>query len=205
MGRVASRSPGQFFRLLRRTDDKCPWLSLCTDANGVFHLICLCIQRMLSEQMMVEHDDIKFCVDEAMNLERSPMVVPPRFHDVLFNFDRYPGALGVQGLEGGANCQLYAYEFLREHGFSIGELRSSNLWEDTEYTFEVPDPVPFDLAMVHDKPEAWGAHVHVCVGNNLFLHLSRRIGKPAVESLEEVMARPYYQYLIGFKRCRARA
>lgn len=88
---------------------------------------------------MVKHDDIKFCVDEAMNLERSPMVVPPRFHDVLFNFDRYPGALGVQGLEGGANCQLYAYEFLREHGFSIGELRSSNLWEDTEYTFEVPN------------------------------------------------------------------
>ena len=38
-----------------------------------------------------------------------------RFYDVPFNFYRYPGAPGVSGFTGGANCQLYAYEFLREH------------------------------------------------------------------------------------------
>ena len=146
----------------------------------------------------------QFCSSEALDLNRSPIRVPARFYDVPFNFDRYPGAAGVSGFTGGANCQLYAYEFLREHGYSISDLRSSKLWEDTEYTYEVALPQAFDIAMVHERPEAWGAHVMLCVGNNLFLHLSSRIGRPAVESLDEVMARPYYQYLIGFKRCHSR-
>lgn len=143
----------------------------------------------------------QFCSSEALDLNRSPIRVPARFYDVAFNFDQYPGAPGVRGLTEGANCQLYAYAFLREHGYAIGDLRSSNLWEDTEYTHEVASPQAFDIAMVHDRPQAWGAHVMVCVGNKLFLHLSARIGRPAVESLDEVMARPYYHYLIGFKRC----
>lgn len=150
---------------------------------------------------MIRMSTPQFCSSEALDLSRSPIRVPARFYDVAFNFDRYPGAPGVSGFAGGANCQLYAYEFLREHGYSIGDLRSSNLWEDTEYTCAVVAPQAFDIAMVHDRSEAWGAHVMVCVGNNLFLHLSGRIGRPAVESLNEVMARPYYQYLIGFKRC----
>ncbi|GAB2823075.1 hypothetical protein GCM10027276_26800 [Comamonas piscis] len=145
-----------------------------------------------------------FCSPEALDLRRSPLLVPARFHGVPFVFDRYPGAPGVSGLTGGANCQQYAYAFLREHGFSIGNLRSSNLWEDTESTDEVATPQAFDLALVHERPEAWGAHVLVCVGSDLFLHLSMRIGRPAVETLAEVMARPYYQHLIGFKRCRFR-
>lgn len=146
-----------------------------------------------------------FCSAEALDLRRSPIPVPSRFHGVPFAFDRYPGAPGVSGLTGGANCQQYAYEFLREHGFSIGDLRSSNLWEDTEYTDEVTTPQAFDLALVHDRPDAWGAHVMVAVGSDMFLHLSIRIGRPAVETLAEVMARPYYQHLIGFKRCRFRS
>lgn len=52
----------------------------------------------------------------------------------------------MSGLNGGANCQLFAYEFLRGHGFVIPALRSSDLWKDTEHTFAVAFPEPFDLA-----------------------------------------------------------
>ena len=41
-----------------------------------------------------------------------------RFHQVLYNHERYPGAPGVRGLVGDANCQQYAYEFLREFGYT---------------------------------------------------------------------------------------
>jgi len=57
----------------------------------------------------------QFCSPESLDLNRSPIRVPVRFYDVPFNFYRYPGAPGVSGFTGGANCQLYAYEFLREH------------------------------------------------------------------------------------------
>lgn len=159
----------------------------------------------LDPPLRKSEDSVMYFSKEALDLKRSPILIAPKFHDVPFDFDRYPGAPGVRGLDDGANCQLFAYEFLREHGFAIGDLRSSDLWEDTEHTYEVASPEAFDLLMVHDRPDAWGAHVLVCVGQGLFLHLSRRIGRPAVESLEEILARPYYRYLIGFKRCRVRA
>ncbi|WP_313335694.1 hypothetical protein [Comamonas sp.] len=119
-----------------------------------------------------------FCSAEALDLRRSPIPVPLRFHGVPFVFDRYPAAPGVSGLTGGANCQQYAYEFLREHGFSIGDLRSSNLWEDTKYTDEVTTSQAFDLALVHDRPDAWGAHVMVAVGSDMFCTFQSALAGP---------------------------
>jgi hypothetical protein len=52
-------------------------------------------------------------MDCRSELSQSPIKIPERFHQVLYNYDRYPGAPGVRGLVGGANCQQYAYEFLR--------------------------------------------------------------------------------------------
>ena len=57
-------------------------------------------------------------VNAPFHLSQSPIKIPARFHQVLYNHERYPGAPGVRGLVGGANCQQYAYEFLREFGYT---------------------------------------------------------------------------------------
>ena len=53
---------------------------------------------------------------------------------------------------------------------------------------------------MNGNPEPWGAHVGVCLGDGLLLHLSQKIGMPAIEKIESLMERAEYRYLIGFKR-----
>jgi len=102
-------------------------------------------------------------------------------------------------MEGGANCQLYAYTFLRHFGFVIPDFRSSDLWADLVHTRATPGPAPFALVLMHNQPASYGAHVGVCVGDDLVLHLSRQIGTPALETLNDIRSRRQYRYLIGFK------
>jgi hypothetical protein len=139
-------------------------------------------------------------LDCRPDLSQSPIKIPERFHQVLYNRNRYPGAPWVRGLVGGANCQQYAYEFLREFGYTIPDFRSSDLWEDTQYTIVSELPETFDLILVHDSSNPWGAHVGVCLGSDAVLHLSQKLGVPAIERIEALMERPQYPYLIGFKR-----
>jgi len=80
----------------------------------------------------------------------------------------------MRGLEGGANCQLYAYEFVRAFGYKLPDFRSSSLWKDTAHTGFVKRPKPFDLVLVHKVPDPWGAHVAVYLGRGLVLHLSKK-------------------------------
>jgi hypothetical protein len=53
---------------------------------------------------------------------------------IRYDQQKYPGAPGVSGVSGGANCQQYAYEFLRAFGYQIPDFRSSDLGEDTAHT-----------------------------------------------------------------------
>jgi lipoprotein Spr len=135
-----------------------------------------------------------------LDLSQSPIKIPGRFYQVRYNGACYPGAPGVRGLERGANCQQYAYELVRAFGYTIPDLRSSSLWADNAHTAVPERPEPFDLVLLHIKLDAWGAHVEVYLGKRLVLHLSKKIGRPAIESLESLMQRPQYRYLIGFKR-----
>lgn len=137
--------------------------------------------------------------DSRLDLSRSPIDIPERFRDVRYNADHFPGAPGIRGVEGGANCQQYAYSILRHYGFAIPDFRSSDLWEDVVHTKVSKDMQPFDLVLVHNEPNAWGAHVGLSVGEGLVLHLSRRIDAPAIEMLEEMQTRDEYRHLIGFK------
>jgi murein DD-endopeptidase / murein LD-carboxypeptidase len=139
-------------------------------------------------------------LDPRLDLSRSPIKIPERFLKVLYDEKRYPGAPGVRGVTQGANCQQYAYEFVRAFGFSIPDLRSSDLWVDTAHTHVAKQPKPFDLVLVHNAPISWGAHVGVYLGKGLILHLSKRIGAPAIESVQSMMCRVDYRYLLGFKR-----
>ena len=138
--------------------------------------------------------------DQRLDLARSPIKIPERFQRVLYNGKRYPGASGIWGVEGGANCQRYAYEFVRAFGYTLPDFRSSGLWADTAHTQLSKRPKPFDLVLVHQVPDPWGAHVGVYLGHGLVLHLSKKIGEPAIESLQSMMRRAQYRYLLGFKR-----
>jgi len=129
-----------------------------------------------------------------------PFDVPPHLKGVRYNGDHFPGAPGVSGVEGGANCQQYAYTLLRHHGFKLPDFRSDELWLDVVHTMPVPEMAPLDLVLLNSRPESFGAHVGLCVCDDLILHLSRRIGTPVVEALDQLQARDEYRYLIGFKR-----
>lgn len=78
-----------------------------------------------------------------------------------YNGAHYPGAAQVKGLEGGANCQQFAYELLRYFGYFVPNLRSSDLWQDTLYTNVVTDLQPLDLVLWNKTADAYGAHVGV--------------------------------------------
>jgi lipoprotein Spr len=135
----------------------------------------------------------------------SPLPVPPRFHGTAYNGAHYPGAPGVNGLEGGANCQQFAYELIRHYGCVIPDFRSSELWADTEHTCVAEVLEPLDLVLFHSKPEAWGAHVGVYLGGGLAVHLSKQAGVPAVWPLADFALRPEYACYIGAKRALVRA
>jgi len=142
--------------------------------------------------------------DPRLDLSLSPINIPERFQKVLYDHKRYPGAPGLQGVARGANCQRYAYEFVRAFGFVIPDYRSSELWADTAHSKFSKRPKRFDLVLVHNVPEVWGAHVGVYLGNGHVLHLSKKIGAPAIESLQSMMRRAQYRFLLGFKRVSVR-
>jgi len=135
-----------------------------------------------------------------LDLSRTSIAIPEEFRELRYNGGHFPGAGATSGVEGGANCQQYAYSLLRHHGYELPDFRSSELWADTDHTAVVQRMEPFDLVLFHDTPESWGAHVGLCVGDDMVLHLSKRIGTPVIETLTEMRQREEYRCLIGIKR-----
>ena len=128
--------------------------------------------------------------------------IPAGFLDVPYNAARYPGADGVAGLQGGGNCQLFAYELLRHFGLTPPELRSSELWEDDKRTERVTEWEPLDLLLFNVMRSSYGAHVAVYLGDGRAVHLSRQVGIPALWTIPQFLATPRYRCLIGAKRVR---
>lgn len=131
--------------------------------------------------------------------------LPAEFRSVRYDGSRFPGAASVAarpGLGPGANCQLYAYEVLRHFGLCPPDLRSSELWEDTQSTARVPlaDLRPLDLLLYNATDRAYGAHVGVRAGEDAVLHLCAEVGRPAVWRPEDFAARERYGVLLGAKR-----
>jgi lipoprotein Spr len=140
---------------------------------------------------------------ENLDFSLSPLPIPARFQHVRYNGARYPGTAGVSGLDGGANCQQFAYELIRHFGFSPPDYRSSELWEDETHTETVVgEPAPCDLLLFNATAETWGAHVAVYLGNQLAIHLARRIGVPVIWQIDDFRLRPEYACFIGAKRAR---
>ena len=129
--------------------------------------------------------------------------IPPRFWTVPYDGSRIPGDGKVPDLERGANCQLFAYALLANFGYEMLRFRSSDLWEDTTCTVVASQPYEAgDLLLCTATPDAWGAHVAVSLGGDQAIHLSRRVGKPAVWSLARFAEEVDYRILIGAKRHR---
>ena len=129
--------------------------------------------------------------------------VPEHFLTVRYDGARFPGSPGVSGVAGGANCQQFAYELLRHFGFSVPNLRSSELWADTEHTFHTDSLEPFDLLLFSADGSAFGAHVGVYLGDGQVIHLWKEAGLPGVRDLAWFANTRRYRTLLGAKRCRA--
>ncbi len=128
--------------------------------------------------------------------------VPSHFFAVSYNGDCYPGATGVSGLARGANCQHFAYELLRYFGKKIPDFRSSELWEDEQYTFRVASLEPLDLVLYHSEERAWGAHLGVFLGDDQIIHLSKELNHPVIWTHEHFLRTPRYRCYLGAKRVR---
>ncbi|WP_328826367.1 hydrolase [Streptomyces sp. NBC_00252] len=129
--------------------------------------------------------------------------LPPALWTVPYVGSRFPGSSAVAdrpGLEAGANCQLFAYEVLRHFGLTPPDLRSSDLWADTESTTRVAMARPLDLLLFNADDEAYGAHVGVWVEGGRVLHLCAEVGHPVVWEMGEFAARRRYRVLVGIKR-----
>ncbi|MGO6853877.1 hypothetical protein ACCS68_26180 [Rhizobium beringeri] len=135
----------------------------------------------------------------TLDLSRSPVEIPPQFWGVRYKGEHFPGARDVRGVEGGANCQQYAYSMLKHFGFQLPDFRSSDLWDDTVDTAVSQEMKLFDLVLLNGEPRSFGAHVGLSLGQRLVLHLSKRIGFPAIETLEQMQDRHEHRFLIGFK------
>lgn len=127
------------------------------------------------------------------------ILVPPQFFGIPFDFDRHPQSATFD-FDQGANCQLYAYALLWHFDKFVPPYRSSELWEDELHTSVVTQLEPLDLVLLHDTPNAWGAHVAVYIGENHVVHLSHKNGVPRIETMEQMLAEPKYPFLIGAKR-----
>lgn len=129
--------------------------------------------------------------------------IPENFWSVHYNGACFPGA--APDMARGANCQLFAYQLLRHHGLIVPDFRSSDLWEDAEFTEAVSSPEPLDLLLFNKTARAWGAHVAVYLGDSKAIHLAKEVGCPAVWALEQFASHPLYAHFVGAKRVRRAA
>ena len=159
------------------------------------------------------HDDIAAPADQpggeptaqAANVPTELHRLPPRFQSVPYDPQRHPCAPGVVGLEGGANCQQYAYELLHHYGLEPPTVRSSELFTDEASSRHVSEPAPLDLLLLNRTDEPYGAHVAVYLGQDRAVHLSLEVGRPVVWPLEEFFRHERYRTLVGIKRITRRS
>jgi hypothetical protein len=126
--------------------------------------------------------------------------LPAAFWDVPWDADRYPGNVPRGELALGADDNLFAYEVLAHFGFRIPDLRSAELWRDTEATQVALTPRPLDLVLFHDREQAYGAHCGVVCSDTEVLHLCKEVGTPTVWTFAQFAATPRYAHVVGIKR-----
>lgn len=131
-----------------------------------------------------------------------PDDIPAEFWIVPYASDRVP-VKKDHDLSRGANCQRFAYALLAHFGRYLPPFRSSELWDDATYTLHAAAPfAPLDLLLFAAEQRPWGAHVAVVTGPDTAIHLSRRVGRPAIWSLARFGEEADYWVLLGAERVR---
>jgi len=124
--------------------------------------------------------------------------IPSRFWTVRYNGKAIPDRCNDLGE--GANCQRFAYAILAGHGIKLPPFRSSDLWEDTQFTFVPQSLEPLDLILFNASNRAYGAHIAVYVGEETAVHLSKEKGYPEAWPLTRFGELARYRFCIGAKR-----
>ncbi len=133
--------------------------------------------------------------------DNNKLKISKHFREVKYKRSRIPGVERQKDLWLGANCQVYAYEFLKEFNRIIPNFRSKELWEDHIYTKKIEkDFLEFDIMLYNIKNESFGAHIGLYLGENKVLHLSKDNKTPMIESHESLLSQEKYRYFIGAKR-----
>lgn len=127
-------------------------------------------------------------------------IIPAEFSQIRYNVKVFPGTSYSTSLQDGANCQVYAYSILRSKGYEIPEFRSSELWEDQEYSEKTEIYQLYDLLLFNRVNEPYGAHVTLYWGKDTVLHLSSEIGIPEICTINKLTKRNVYKLLVGAKR-----
>ncbi len=127
---------------------------------------------------------------------------PKWLMDIQYNGRIIPNGETHDIVVTGANCQVFAYQLLRFNDIIVPDFRSSELWEDVEFSrlVERENFRPLDLLFFHRKEEAYGAHIAVYLGNNQAIHLSRKNGLPVIWDIGTFLEQTAYLFLLGGKR-----
>ena len=134
---------------------------------------------------------------------RPPGGWPLAIGTVPYQLSATPGANRPPSWLDGSNCQRFAYGALSLFGARCPPMRSSELWDDRQWTFPADVPRPLDLVLFNRDNTPYGAHIGLWMAPTEVLHLCRQVGRPVAWSLAEFLVHPRYRTLIGFKRPRA--
>ncbi len=125
--------------------------------------------------------------------------IPSIFLTIKYNPKQTP-EVKSSPFKHGANCQLFAYTLLSYYGYKIPPFRSSELWDDCQFTKKVSHLKPFDILMYSDNEEAWGAHIGLYLGDGKIIHLSKENTYPKIQTHQSMMEIKKYRHFIGAKR-----
>jgi hypothetical protein len=120
--------------------------------------------------------------------------------EVRYESSRIPGIDNQSNLSLGANCQVFAYEFLKVNDIEIPNFRSRELWEDEIYTKIVKDFKPLDLMLYSKDGKSFGAHLAVYIGFGDVIHLSADNRVYEIIEHENIIKNQKYKCFVGAKR-----
>lgn len=110
--------------------------------------------------------------------------------------------------EAGTNCELLVHAIVSARGFELPQLRSSDLYEDTNYTNPVEDVSQAETGDIiglcsSDKKGFRGIHVAMVWidGKNInVVHNARHEGFARIQPIEEAMQHPEHARIAWIKR-----
>lgn len=111
--------------------------------------------------------------------------------------------------EKGGNCELMVQAFVSARGFKLPRLRSSELYEDTEYTMRVRDLSQVETGDIiglrpEKKKDFRGVHEGMIWVDNegeiYIVHNAKHLGHARIEPLGEALVFPQHEAIAWIKR-----